>query len=205
MFPATYHVPAAVLLLLGGLLSCFAGNRLFRLVLGIYGFVAGALLTSTVMGAGDPKSTMLAMLIGGIIGAVILVLAYFVGVALIGAALGAIVIHLIWAQLGHEPHPAWVIVGTVAGALGALALQKVIIILATAFAGSWTALVGGLYLAHGQTGSTPEGWILYPLRPPPGQDWMWLAWIVIGVLGVAVQIGMRARSGIKTKKKRAAA
>jgi hypothetical protein len=194
MFPASYHVPAAVLLLLGGLLCCFAGSRLFRLVLGIYGFLAGALLTSTVMGAGDPRSTLLAMLIGGVIGALILVVAYFVGVALIGAALGAIIIHLIWAQLGHEPHPVWVIVGTVAGALGALALQKVVIIIATAFAGAWTALVGGLYLASGQTAATPEGWILYPLRPPPGQDWMWLAWIVIGVLGVAVQIGTRRKT-----------
>jgi hypothetical protein len=194
MFPASYHVPVALLLLLGGLLSCFAGNRLFRLVLGIYGFVAGALLTSTVMGAGDPRSTMLAMLIGGVIGAVILVVAYFVGVALIGAALGAIVIHLIWAQLGHEPHPVWVICGTVAGALAALALQRVIIIIATAFAGAWTALVGGLYIASGTSSATPEGWILYPLRPPPGQDWMWLAWIVMGVIGVAVQIGTRRKT-----------
>ncbi len=194
MFPASYHVPAAVLLVLGGLLSCFAGNRLFRLVLGIYGFVAGALLTSTVMGAGDPKSTLLAMLIGGVIGALILVVAYFVGIALIGAALGAIVVHLIWAQLGHEPHPVWVIVGTVAGALGALALQRFVIILATAFAGAWTALVGGLSDASGQMVATPEGWILYPLRPPPGQDWMWLAWIVIGVLGVIVQIATRGKA-----------
>ena len=195
MFPASYHVSAAVLLVLGGLLSCFAGSRLFRLVLGIYGFVAGALITSTVMGAGDPKSTLLAMLIGGVIGALILVVAYFVCIALIGAALGAIVVHLIWAQLGHEPHPVWVIVGTVAGALGALALQRFVIILATAFAGAWTALVGGLYVASGQMTATPEGWILYPLRPPPGQDWMWLAWIVIGVLGVIVQIGTRGRTG----------
>jgi hypothetical protein len=194
MFPASYHVPAALLLVLGGLLSCFAGSRLFRLVLGIYGFVAGALITSTVMGAGDPKSTLLAMLIGGVIGALILVVAYFVGIALIGAALGAIVVHLIWAQLGHEPHPVWVIVGTVAGALGALALQRFVIILATAFAGAWTALVGGLYVANGQMTATPEGWILYPLRPPPGQDWMWLAWIVMGVLGVIVQIGTRGRT-----------
>ena len=194
MFPASYHVPAALLLVLGGLLSCFAGNRLFRLVLGIYGFLAGALITSTVMGAGDPKSTLLAMLIGGVIGALILVVAYFVGIALIGAALGAIVVHLIWAQLGHEPHPVWVVVGTVAGALGALALQRFVIILATAFAGAWTALVGGLYVASGQMTATPEGWILYPLRPPPGQDWMWLAWIVMGVLGVIVQIGTRGRT-----------
>ncbi len=193
MFPASYHVPAAAFLLIGGLVSCFAGNRLFRIVLGIYGFVAGALLTSTVMGAGDPKSTLLAMLIGGVIGAIILIVAYFVGVALIGAALGAIVVHLIWAQLGHEPHPIIVIIGTVAGALGALALQKVVIILATAFAGAWTTLVGALYLVAGQMIATPEGWILYPLRPPQGQDWMWIAWIVLGAIGVVVQIATQRK------------
>ena len=46
MLPAAYHVPAAVLLLGGGLLACFVGHRLFRVVLGIYGFVTGALLTT---------------------------------------------------------------------------------------------------------------------------------------------------------------
>ncbi len=50
MLPASFQVPAAVVLILGGLLSCFAGYRVFRVVLGIYGFILGALLASSAMG-----------------------------------------------------------------------------------------------------------------------------------------------------------
>lgn len=194
MLPVSYQVPAAVLLLAGGLLSCFAGHRLFRVVLGIYGFVAGALLTSAVMGTGDPKTTVLAMLLGGAVGALILILAYFVGVALLGAALGALVIHLIWAQLGREPHPFIVIAGTVAGALGALALQKYVIILATAFAGAWTALIGALDIAGARQVASTDGWVIYPLRPPQGQEWIGIAWLVLGAIGVIVQLAVRPRA-----------
>jgi hypothetical protein len=52
MFPVTLQIPVAVLLLLGGLVACFAGYRLFRIVLGIYGFILGALLASTMVGPG---------------------------------------------------------------------------------------------------------------------------------------------------------
>ena len=38
MLPATFQTPAAIILVLGGLLACFAGYRLFRIVLAIYGF-----------------------------------------------------------------------------------------------------------------------------------------------------------------------
>jgi Domain of unknown function (DUF4203) len=193
MFPASYQFPAAAILLGGGLLSCFAGHRLFRVVLGIYGFVAGALVTSAILGPGNSPTTLLWTLGGGIVGALILILAYFVGVALVGAALGAIVVHLIWAQLGREPHPAIVIGGTVAGALAALALQRYVIIVATAFAGAWTALLGGLAIATGRA-TTPEGWVLYPLRPPPGYDWMWIAWLALGALGLVVQFATKKKS-----------
>lgn len=194
MFPATYQVPAAVILLGGGLLSCFVGHRLFRVVLGIYGFVAGALVASAVFGPGDPQGSLISVLIGGVIGALVLILAYFVGVALVGAALGAILIHLIWAQLGREPHPFMVIAGTVAGALGALALQRYVIIAATAFAGAWTALVGALAIAAGRSAATPEGWVLYPLRPPVGYEWMWIAWLMLGAIGLVVQLATKPKS-----------
>ena len=46
MLPHSYQLPAAILLVLGGALSCFAGYRLFKIVLGIYGFVLGAMLAS---------------------------------------------------------------------------------------------------------------------------------------------------------------
>jgi hypothetical protein len=51
MLPASFQIPAAVILLGGGLLACFAGYRLFRVVLGIFGAIFGALIATTVVGA----------------------------------------------------------------------------------------------------------------------------------------------------------
>ena len=55
MLPASYATPAAAILTVGGLLACFAGYRLFRLVLGLYGFILGAIVTTSFIGA---QSTM---------------------------------------------------------------------------------------------------------------------------------------------------
>ena len=43
MLPASYQLPAAAMLLAGGVVSCFFGYRLFRIVLAIFGFMLGAL------------------------------------------------------------------------------------------------------------------------------------------------------------------
>jgi hypothetical protein len=193
VLPAAYQLPAAALLLGGGLLACFVGQRLFRVVLGIYGFVTGALIAATVVGpsAGTP---ILAMLAGGVAGALVLILAYFVGVALVGAALGAVIVHVIAAQLAREPHPVVVIIGTVAGAVAAMALQRYVIIVATAFGGAWTALVGGISMVGNRAAQVTDGWVLYPLRVPVGYEWMWVGWIVLGGIGAAVQLSNRPRT-----------
>ena len=96
MLPHSYELPAAILLVLGGALACFAGYRLFRVVLGIYGFILGAMLASSMMGASNTTGMMVAALVGGVAGAVMLVFAYFVGIALVGAGLGALVAHVGW-------------------------------------------------------------------------------------------------------------
>src|SRR5918996_2705129 len=103
MLPASFQVPAAIILLLGGLLSCFAGYRVFRIVLGIYGFILGALLASSAVGTDQTLWMIGAALAGGAIGALILIAAYFVGVALIGAGVGALAASLIWNAIGREP------------------------------------------------------------------------------------------------------
>lgn len=194
MLPAAYHVPAAVLLVGGGLLACFVGQRLFRVVLGLYGFVTGAMLTSAIMGPGETSTVLLAMLGGGLAGALLLILAYFVGVALIGAALGAVAVHVVWMRLGGEPHPLIVIGGTVAGALTAMALQRFVIIAATAFGGAWTALAGALVIAGDRTAQATDGWVLYPLRPPDGQRWVFVGWVVLSIVGMVVQLATRPRA-----------
>jgi hypothetical protein len=197
MLPASFQTPAAIILLLGGLLSCFAGYRVFRVVLGFFGFVLGALLTSSIMGTDQTMYMIVAAVAGGIVGALILVAAYFVGVALIGAGVGALIVNVVWAALGREPHIVVVILFAIAGALGALALQRYVIISATAFGGAWTTIVGGLALAGDrlaiEAAARNNVWLAYPMNPAPGQQWVIYAWLLLGLVGVVVQLTVTAK------------
>ena len=82
--------------------------------------------------------------------------AYFVGIALIGAGMGALAAHLFWSTWRSIDPPALaVILLSVAGAVGAMLLQRYVIIFSTAFSGAWTMIVGGLALVgrrHGRAG-----------------------------------------------------
>lgn len=196
MLPTTYAFPAQVLLLAGGALACFAGYRLFRVVLAIYGFILGAMMASSLMGITNGVGMVAAAVIGGVVGALILVFAYFIGVALLGAGLGALVAHVAWIQVGAgDPPAALVIVLAILGALGAMLLQRYVIIVGTAFGGAWTLLVGALALTTERATARPDAhvWILYPFTPAPGARWVPIAWVVLGVLGTAVQLGITAR------------
>src|ERR671912_528338 len=160
MLPATYQLPAAIVLLIGGVVACFFGYRLFRIVLAIFGFIVGAFAASSVFGVSDTGPMIVAAVVGGLIGAGLLIAAYFVGVALVGAA-------------------------------GAMYLQRYFIIVGTAFGGAWTLIVGVMALL-GNPGALAAAaandvWVVYPLDPAPGQPWVPLAWIVLGLTGTGVQ------------------
>ena len=199
MLPVAFQVPAAIILVVGGVLSCFAGYRIFRIVLGIYGFILGALLASSAIGTEQGFWMIVAAVVGGIVGALILVFAYFVGVALVGAGMGAFFANVIWAGFEREPHVFIVILFAIAGALGALALQRHVIIAATAFGGSWTTIVGATALAgkrvaaDATTLANSDVWLAYPLDPAPGQRWVLFAWLALGFAGVIVQLTVTAK------------
>lgn len=189
-------MPAAVVLLVGGMIACFAGYRFFRVVLGIAGFVLGALIAAAPFGAEQTGMMAIAAIVGGIIGALILIAAYFVGVALIGAGVGAFAANAIWAALGSEPHVLVVIALAIAGALGALALQRYVIIITTAFGGAQTAVVGAAAMLGDRWAAenavrTVFG--VYPLDPIPATRWDFVAAIVLGVVGLLVQLGFTGK------------
>lgn len=190
----------AIVLLAGGALACFVGHRVFRIVLAVFGFVAGALLAATMSGQGADEATLLAAMgIGGVIGAAVFVLAHYVGVAIVGAALGVLLLHTAWTPVTGEP-PVWLVVALAAvGALGALVLQRYVIITGTAFGGAWTLLAGALILmgeASVANAATPVStWIAYPLDPAPGRTWLIPAWLVLGGIGMAVQLMFAPRRG----------
>jgi len=198
MLPHSYELPAAILLVLGGALAWSAGYRLFHVVLAIYGFIFGAMLASSVMGASNTVGMVVAALVGGLVGAAILTFAYFVGIALVGAGLGAFVVHLGWSRwAAGDPPATLVIVVSIAGAIGAMLLQRYVIIVGTAFGGAWTMIVGGLALTGERSAAraltSADVWILYPLTPASGQRWIPVAWIALGLIGVTVQLRVTGR------------
>jgi uncharacterized protein DUF4203 len=197
MLPHSYELPVALFLVLGGALSCFAGYRLFKITLAIYGFIFGAMFASSTMGASNTTGMIAAAIAGGLLGALILVFAYFIGIALVGAGLGALVAHVGWAYIRPGDPPALaIIVLAVLGAIGAMLLQRYVIVVATAFGGAWTLLLGALAIAdRGAERAARVGdvWILYPTSVGPGRTWVPIAWILLGVVGTAVQLGLTGK------------
>jgi hypothetical protein len=191
MLPHGFEQPAAVVLLLGGALACFAGHRLFRLVLAIYGFIAGAMIASSVVAASNATGMIVGAIVGGAIGAGVLVVAWFAGVALVGAGMGVLAAHLAWSSVGTGDPPALAIVVVgVAGAVAAMFVQRYVIVVGTAFGGAWTIVLAvvNAFPAQGLTpgSSDTEVWILYPTSAPG--RWAPIAWVALGVLGTAVQL-----------------
>ncbi len=211
MIPVAYQLPAAIVLIAGGLVACVAGYRLFRIVLAIYGFILGALVASSIPGPGDTMPLVIAALIGGLLGALVLNLAYFAGVALVGAGAGALVLFLLWSRIGHgDPPVVAVVVCAALGAIAATMLQRLVIILATAFGGAWTVLVGALAIAGDKAAvaaaRTSGVWIVYPLSLEHGRSWTVLVWLLLGVIGTVVQLragapGHSTRKASRTRRK----
>ena len=208
MLPASYQLPAAAILLAGGIISCFFGYRLFRTVLAIFGFILGALAASSVFGITNTTLMLVAAVIGGLIGAFILIAAYFVGVALVGAGLGAVIANFAFSSGGRDPSVFVVVLFSIAGAVGATYLQRYFIIVGTAFGGAWTMIVGAMALVGDRTAlkaaTSGDVWVAYPLNPAPGQRWVVAVWIFLSLLGAAVQVGITGGEKgrvVKRKKK----
>jgi len=146
MLPASFRLPAAILILLGGTVACFFGYRMFRLVLTIFGFLVGVFVASSLVAPSDTTSMLVVGAIGGLIGAGILFAAYFVGVALFGAGIGERVANLAFSASGREPDFLVIAFCAVAGAVASMYLQRYVIILGTAFGGAWTMIVGSMAL-----------------------------------------------------------
>ena len=202
MLPYSFHIPAALVLIAGGLLACFAGYRLFRLVLGVYGFILGALIASSLVAASNTTGMLIAAAIGGVAGAAIMFTAYFVGVLIVGAGLGALAAQAIWATSGRDPHQLVVILFAVIGAMAAWLSQRYVVIAGTAFGGAWTALGGVAALLASRRPSTADAvWLAYPLQPAPGHRWFLIAWLALSLAGVVVQLRGKRAPAKKGKKR----
>jgi hypothetical protein len=206
MVPPLYETPASILLLLGGLVACFAGYRLFRTVLALFGFLGGAVAASAAFSGTTGLTTALVMLAGGLLGAAVLTAAYFFGVALLGAGLGAVVAHLVVTGGDREPTVLLIVLFSVGGALLTMALQRYVVIVGTAFAGAWAVVASALAMAGHPAGVGTAAlggmWAIFPFDPLPGQRWVSVAWLVLALAGLVVQLGWTAGGKKRPKRRR---
>ncbi len=200
---ASSPIPAAIILLAVGLLACFMGYRLFRWMLGIYGFVGGAYLTSLFVDALEPWAAAATIVGGGLAGAAVLLVVYLAGVAILGAGLGVLAVSLIWPPQNSDVAPWVVVVACLVGAIAAVSLRRYVIIVGTSFGGAWTALVGALALGGDAEALAAAGgdlWQVYPMAPANGQVPFAISWFGLGLLAALVQL--RATSSGRTRRKR---
>ncbi len=178
-----------------GLVNCFAGYRLFRVLLGIWGFLGGAAITTVFLQGTrfDPLVQILAAALGGIVGAALVSLLYLVGVFLFGAAFGVLAASVLEQHVQGMPVRVLALVLAVLGGVAALTLQKPLITVFTAFGGAWIVVACVAALLAGCPIETFPG---HCLRASSWALAIVGAWVFLGLFGLSTQMRLaRGRSG----------
>jgi len=182
-----------LLLLIAGFVVCFFGYRLLRFTLGLAGFCVGLALGLAVAGLITGISQVITIVIGivcGILGALLASLLYKVGVFMLGAGAGALLAGIIVAATGwHYPMIARVL-AAIAGGILTLVLERPLVSILSAFAGAWGIVLGAFRLFGWHHSSAQAH------GPPANYGVMIACWLVLGLLGLGVQL----RSGNRRKK-----
>jgi len=180
-----------------GVVTCFAGYRIFRLVLSIVGFIIGASIGLALASGGTQLAQILIALFAGIIGAIVMNALYFVGVVIAGALLGALLASILAGALGMDAGIVVLAAGAVVGGVVALLLNRLMVILSTAFGGAAAIVYGVSLLFPGAGAFAPIG--ILPGASSGEQSTALLAvWIVLGVIGFAVQYRASEESADQT-------
>jgi len=179
----------AAIAVAAGLVECFFGYRIFRFILGVAGFVAAAVFFGSLgyeLSGGSEPVSIIAGLAGGVLGACLFYYLYIIGVFFLGAILGFTIAMYVFSLMNMDVIPA-VLYGAaiISGALAAV-FQKPMLIIATAFGGSFAAVTGGAYILYRN---------FYPLDPGflgnLEEDQLYrmaMIWFALGVFGLVVQL-----------------
>ena len=98
----------APLAVAAGVLICFWGYRILKLTLGITGFIAGAAGAWTAAVSLIPNHDGIALacaVVAGIVGAILCVWLFYLGVFLVGVSAGVVVASAVVGGTGHQVSP----------------------------------------------------------------------------------------------------
>lgn len=175
--------------IVAGILICFWGYRMLKVTLGITGAIVGASGGWALGLSLAPGNTVIALVcavLGAIVGAGLCIWLFFLGVFLLGASAGTALAAALFNGVGYQLQPLVVLILAVVFGVIAILVQKFMIVISTAFTGSYLLVAGILQL---MTGSAVPLWV-DPFQPRPSGvlgPGALVVWIVIGVAGAAVQ------------------
>ena len=185
-------VVAGVVAILVGLGICFWGYRLIRVVLAIFGFAVGAILGFALanLAGTSTEVALIAALAGGLIGAALSAAVYKFGIFLLGASAGAVLGGMLGANLGGNGQVIAAVVAAVLVGVLAVVAQRVVIILVTAFSGSWLAARAGTALLVAQAVDWGDLLGSPSVAPAAGTavNLYLVVWALLGVAGAVVQL-----------------
>jgi len=167
---------ARVILIVGGVVLLVAGWLVYEWIILIAGFLIGAMTALALVSTPNAGIALLAFLIGGLIGAALGALLYYVAVFLIGGYVGIAVTEGLAAALGLLPVTAVaVLVGFIVGGVVLLLLSLELLII-------FSAIVGAQMLA---------------LALNLGVGWM----LVLALIGIVVQIMAVRTRGVEFRRR----
>jgi hypothetical protein len=127
-----------ILYLVAGVVLLIIGWRITDYIVGLAGFVIGAGIGMSLAPVGNEIVTLLALVAGGLIGAVLAIILQPVALFLLGAYLGVIITGQAWAAFDPTPVPVWAsVLGGVIGGLLMLALAFQLLVLVSAALGAF--------------------------------------------------------------------
>jgi hypothetical protein len=185
-----------------GLLDCFFGYRIFRVMLTVAGGVVGAWLGHAAVGAFALGSSwdLPGMVVGGLLGIGLTFLLYLAAVFVTGFFFG---LGLGVLLLSHFHPMVALLSGCVLGLIGgflAVKLQQVLITLSTALLGSFRSIVALSYF----TGKMD--WMYYARQPAQvpalleNNGWMFPSILVLATVGALCQFGFGSGAGKSSPK-----
>jgi len=182
---------AATLAIVAGLVICFGGYRILKMSLGIIGFVAGAYggwELGLSLAHGNTGIALACALVGGLVGAGLCFWLYFAGIFLMGAMAGAVLAAALFSGTGQQTQPIVFLAFPVVFGIIALLAQKFMIVLSTAFSGSYLVAAGVWSFATSHEG--PSHIWLHPAQTGSFGTLGYAAlglWILLGMAGIVHQ------------------
>ena len=188
----------AVTLIASGMITCFYGYRLFKIVLAITGFVTGGALAWTVLTAAGygQTATIAGTFLVSLVGGIAMVSLFFAGVFLFGCSMGLLMAVLLLSTIGSELNVVVVSIFALVNGLVTLWFRKVLVVASTALTGAWSVLSGIAYFVGNLD---LVGALAKPELLQTQGDLYYAVvalWLLLGVSGITIQM----RSQRKRKK-----